>query len=277
MSFLFSNASEAKSLVSIPKEIAPIIIKHAAFVRWHEIYTQAVIDKKLSLAEYISQLPFMVRGLNNKGSRMASHTRSSKTTLVPRSKDGTCFSLQSEHPPATAIPSAVNDKPYNIVQTIDANTLVTTSTSVNTYGATNFTVNAIDQITQLAGVFDQYKINEVEVWLENLNQETTNSHYITCLDFDDSNALTVYQSANDYQNAVDSGVQIGHYRRFVPHIAVAAYSGTFVSFENQVAPWIDCSSLTVQHYGLKVAVQPTQVASSITMRYRLSVSFRNVR
>jgi len=68
-----------------------------------------------------------------------------------------------------------------------------------------------------------------------------------------------------------------HYRKFIPHVAVASYSGTFTSFTNEVAPWIDIASPSVQHYGLKTACTPTTAVVQYTARARLSVSFRNVR
>jgi hypothetical protein len=270
---MLSYLSAKSTIVSEQKE--QLVSKDLVHVQYNEY----CLSNKVCRTDFIKNLPYLVPGLNfkshTKGPARATGVKGGKMTSC--GKDGQTYSLQAQGRPHTVVPHGIDNKTYQVVQTIDSGTFFTTSTTVNTYGSVNFTVNSIDQITQLAAVFDQYRIDLVECWLENLNQETTNSHYVSVIDYDDSNALTVYQTANDYQNAVDSGIQIGHYRRFVPHVAVAAYSGSFASFMNVTAPWIDCSSLTVQHYGLKVAAQPTQVASTITCCYRLTVSFRNLR
>jgi hypothetical protein len=241
-------------------------------------YDKECIDMKVGRPDYLANLPFIIAGFNNKGK---SSGRKSSGIRTSRQKwpgtDGTTYSILSQAPPHTTIPRGIDNANYSIVQMQPQQTFFTTSTTVTTFGATYFVVNNVDQITQLAAIFDQYRVDMIEVWMENFNQETTNSQIISVIDYDDANSLATWGQANDYQNAVVTAAGIGHYRRFVPHVAIASYSGSFASFTNVAAPWIDCSSLTVQHYGVKAAAQASSVVSTITIRPRFHLSFRNVR
>jgi len=133
----------------------------------------------------------------------------------------------------------------------------------------------------LGQIFDQYRIDEIEEWIfPSLIGNTTQAFsglLATVVDYDDATVLSTYAQAEDYTNCVHGPASEGHYRRFQPHVAIAAYSGTFTSFSNVVAPWIDLASPSVQHYGLKAAVQPSGVAMGYSTVTRIHVSFRNVR
>jgi hypothetical protein len=159
---------------------------------------------------------------------------------------------------------------------------MTTSTTVPTFSATSFSVNSLDQISQLAAVFDQYMIEELEVWVfPNTLGAATGAQaglLYSAIDYDDAATLSTIGQIEDYTNVVVSTPNQGHYRRFVPHIAVAAYSGSFTSFMNVDTQWIDSAYTNVQHYGLKIAATATPAAqSAYTLQVRYHLAFRNVR
>jgi hypothetical protein len=175
-----------------------------------------------------------------------------------------------------------SNQPYRITQELNAGTILTTSTTVPTFGATSFSVNSLDQISQLGAVWDQYKIEEIEVWLfSNTMGASTGAQQglvYSVLDYDDASNLSTIGQAEDYTNVVTMIPTDSIYRRFRPHVAVAAYSGTFTSFSNVEAPWIDFASPNVQHYGLKLAATATAAAVSFyTLQVRYHLAFRNVR
>jgi len=192
-------------------------------------------------------------------------------------KDGTNWSILSGSVPATKIFRMINNKPYTIVQSVLFGTVLSPSATVPTFGAVGFTLNQIDQVSTLIALFDQYKIAFVEVWFTPQNTGSQGTEYSTVLDFDDSNNLASYAAANDYQNCVTTTLNDGQYRCLVPHVAVAAYSGAFTSFANETAPWIDCSSSAVVHYGIKLAAVVATAATTVISRARFHVRFRNVR
>jgi len=74
-------------------------------------------------------------------------------------------------------------------------------------------------------------------------------------------------------------VTCGQLRRFVPHLALAAYApSAFTSFANTKPIWLDTGNTTVAHYGLKLAATPAITNAQVfdlTVRY--NISFRSVR
>jgi len=135
-----------------------------------------------------------------------------------------------------------------------SNTFLTTSTTLNAYGAKYFTLDQVSDYTSLVAVYDQYRIREVEVWLQP-NYGTNNEHsgsVVSVIDYDDATVPSVFTDLYEYQNAIFSPMTYGHYRRFTPRIAVAAYqTGGFTGYSNQSSTWIDCAYPAVQHLASK--------------------------
>jgi len=159
---------------------------------------------------------------------------------------------------------------------------VTTSAVTNVYTALYFTVAGIGNITPLATLFDQYRIKKIEVLLlpacnavSGAGAGTGVMH--TVIDYDDATALTSEQAALSYENCLSSSSSDGHRREFVPHAAMAAYSGAFNSYANVASPWIDAVSTGVQHYGLKIVNTVATQASEINVYATLFTEWRNVR
>jgi len=238
------------------------------------------------LKQQISKLPYALPALITKstamgtGSRPRNKARKQKSTVL-LSQDGTTWGLFSQSFPHTKI-ARVNNKVYNIQQQVDGGVVTSVSTSTPVYLGLNFAISQLDQVTQLAAVFDQYRINQIEVWIniagQGLAGSGTTCKWASAVDYDDSNAPTTYGQVLDYQNAVQTLYDVGHYRVFTPHIAVAAYSGAFTSYANETAPWIDFTSQSVQHFGLKCAFETaTGSNNAVVAQYRFHVSFRNVR
>jgi len=73
---------------------------------------------------------------------------------------------------------------------------------------------------------------------------------------------------NEYPGVVKTEAVKQHVHTFVPSVAAAAYSGAFTSYMNVVAPWIESSSSSVQHYGVKYAltISPATFAYDVTAR-----------
>jgi len=175
--------------------------------------------------------------------------------------------------------------PFPITQEFIINNFLTTSTTIPAFGAANFAVGNLDQLTSLQAVFDQYIIDFIEVWVEpNLGTgvggaagQAGANGIATVIDYDDSNALTTFPQALDYTNVLHLNISECHYRKWKPHIAVASYSGAFTSFANIESPWIDAASSSVQHYGIKAAAGVTNVSIIYSCKVRLNTRWRNVR
>jgi len=184
------------------------------------------------------------------------------------------------NPPPANMNYVRANKPYNFSQQFSETTVFTSSATLATFSATSFNFNQLDNATAFQTLFDQYIIDEIEVWIEPLTTSTNGGaggYLYSVIDYDDGNVLSNVAAAADYTNVMVSASTEGHYRRFKPHIAVAAYSGAFTSFTNEPSQWIDMSSPSVQHYGVKTACSTTTAAIIFTLRARYHFRVRNVR
>jgi len=206
-------------------------------------------------------------------------TRSSRSKGRTLPRDGKLFNATGQ---MQIWKVSKNDTVLPIVQTyLYSASPLTSSASVSTFGALYFTVGALDQISSLTALFDQYRINEIEVWImpRTTNNTVTSNTGLqaTVVDYDDETVLGTFASALDYTNVVvGTGIE-GQYRRFKPHAAIAAYSGTFASYANEESPWIDAASTGVRHYGVKTAWTTTDIPYSSDIMVRLHTEWRNVR
>ncbi len=170
---------------------------------------------------------------------------------------------------------------FNLVQSYEVLSAHTTSTTLSTFSAFQFNVASLDQVSALSSIFDQYRIKMVEfVLYPSFTPSVTVTQdglMTSVIDYDDAATLTTVASALDYTNALTYPNGNIQRRCFVPHAAVAAYSGTFTSYQNVESPWIDFNSTTVQHYGLKVASTLTSVTCVYNALVRMWVQCRNVR
>jgi hypothetical protein len=150
-----------------------------------------------------------------------------------------------------------------------------TSTTIPTYYASSFALSDVPGYTSYISVFDQYKILQIEAWLEPESPQGTTSfrQLVTSVDLDDANLPSTTSSVADKPGALITEGGAGHYHSWVPHFAVASYSGTFTSYANTTG-WIDSASSGVQHYGLKSAAQSTPAVVGYDATIRYTIAFR---
>jgi hypothetical protein len=169
---------------------------------------------------------------------------------------------------------------FNVFQTADLGAIASGAAPVT--GAINFGLIQLNQAASFIAIFDQYRLAMVEVTFlpEITIAAPTQSAplFYTAVDLDDSTAVTIAQ-IQDYSGVQETIALKVHKHTFVPHIAVAAYSGAFTSFANEEAPWIDVASSSVQHYGVKYgfAAEPSAASFGYYIRVRYHFQFRNVR
>lgn len=234
---------------------------------------------------YLKQIrPFLLSNeINSMGSKGSGKRKGKKGN---KSKDTIKTFTESTKLPN--LKSVISDnKVYKIVQEFTLTAFITASTSAIADTGTNFTVSQLSQASVLAQVFDQYMISEIEVWLIPRFMGTDVGGLLySVVDYDTSTAVTTVAAMNSYSNVCFTPANEGHYRRFAPHIALASYSGTFVSFTNVPPQWIDWQSTGVLHFGFKTLV--TQLSSTVVpatgpgsdlaydLQVRLHVLNRNV-
>jgi len=138
-----------------------------------------------------------------------------------------------------------------------------------------FTLAMAPNQGEYTGLFDQYRIDQIECWIEPTAPQGTTSFpmFASAVDLDDANTPTE-GGVEGKQCALTGDGGAGRYHRWKPHTAVAMYSGSFVSYGNVASAWIDVASPNVQHYGLKVTCGPSTSIVTYNMSVRYVVSFR---
>jgi len=149
-----------------------------------------------------------------------------------------------------------------------------TSTSVATLGGLSFTLSGFTNSSEYTGLFDQYRIRQIEVWIE---PESANygeyPNVVTAVDLDDAGTPSFGQVV-DKQGSLEGSGAAARYHRWTPHIAVGAYNGSFGGFANLQPQWIDSASPTVQHYGLKYSIDATTAVQKYLVTARALIDFR---
>jgi len=211
----------------------------------------------------------------NKNSRFRSAVRSALTARTPTTK---VWQIQAQQMPAFNNTLKKDNSAHHFIQTQDYGTILTTSNTVPTFTSKSFTFNDVQQVASFQALFDQYRIDEVEAWIAPVKASAAdgnNANWYSVVDYDDAATPTGLGSLQQYTNVITTPMTNGHYIRFKPHVAESLYSGTFTSFGNIKAPWIDSASPGVQHYGLKMGFNVTPTALAINLIVRLHFSCRN--
>lgn len=215
------------------------------------------------------------RQARNRANRNRDGMSSSLTTRVPGSA---VWNITAGRQPAFNNTLRLDNVTHKFIQTVDLGVVMSTSTTVPTFFAQNFNFGQVAQVGSFAAVFDQYRIDELEVWIiPGLLATTTNQRetWYSVVDYDDATAPTQLSTFQQYSNALTTPCSQGHYFKFRPHIASAAYAGTFTGFMNVPSTWVDCASTTVQHYGVKMGFNSTSGSLGVQIVARFHMSFRN--
>jgi len=152
---------------------------------------------------------------------------------------------------------------------------LTTSMVAFTFAARAFQASDVSTAGFLT-LFDQYRIDQIEVWIEPRAAQgsTVFSNISTRVDLDDVSTPTVIENVEHGPGALTTAGGNGHYHKWVPHMAMAAYSGVFTSFTNREPQWIDSASSGVQHFGIKMGAFATAAVVNYDMSVRFTMSFR---
>lgn len=183
----------------------------------------------------------------------------------------------AQPPPARNRPT--DNQVYRFQQIVDFGTVLTSSNVTATLGGQNFQLSNLPQSATYTSLFDQYRFSAIELWLQP-NQTNNGGHtgwLYSAVDYDNAAAPASLSALQQYSNVKEGPFIDGQYHKYVPHVALAAYSGAFTSYANVTAPWLDCNSPTIQHYGLVFGVSvTTDNAITFNLQARFHLEFRNV-
>lgn len=167
---------------------------------------------------------------------------------------------------------------YPVNMTYSVSSVFTTSTVATVLLGYSFALSSFADYTAYVALFDQYRIDMLEIYITPQSSQSTvisnTGELVTAIDLDDASTPSSYNSVAAHQSSLMTSNTEGHYHKWIPHMAIAVYSGAFTSFANAPAGWLDCGSPNVQHYGLKFASTTTSVAMVLDMVVRARISFR---
>jgi len=151
---------------------------------------------------------------------------------------------------------------YTVENGFNNNNFITATGAVTT-GSFGFTLADLDQVSQLIALFDQYRIDMVEVFIRpsigGYSAPAAGAdlppEFVVVADFDNLTVPTGLAYVRQYDNARDVAPYEGLYLKFRPILTMAAYSGgAFSGYSTQGDVWLDAANTTVQHYGIKWAL-----------------------
>lgn len=184
--------------------------------------------------------------------------------------------------PIFPLSSTFDNKVFNVIKSVNLGT-ITSSTVAEVKTNYSFKFNDVNDTTNLAGVFDQYRIQMVEILFvprvtENATSTANFGLFAVAPDYDDVANVSTFAALLDYSTATTSAGTNPQRRVIVPHTATAAYgSGAFSSYGNQTGLWIDAAYATVEHYGIKTVWTATSAAASMDVIAKYWLQFKNVR
>lgn len=158
----------------------------------------------------------------------------------------------------------------------------------------NFTLNQLPNASEFTQLFDQYCIKAIKVSLVPKQGIAVQQGLVTAgalqavmpkvwsvIDYDDSSAPAALTDLLQYQNTKCTRANQWHTRYFKPAVADEIYNtGITTAYGMKRNTWIDCNNSTVEHYGLRIYVEPS---TGNTPRYDLDMiikfymEFKNVR
>jgi hypothetical protein len=157
--------------------------------------------------------------------------------------------------------------------------IATVSTSTSTYVEANvaFSLNQLNDYSNLTSVFDQYCIYSVAVSFSVDGNSPTgvSVSLLTALDYDNIANIGPVGIAN-YTNCSETliGPSSSLVRYVKPCIALAAYTGSFGGFATQRC-WLNCNSPSIQHYGMRAVYLQTNASFLVRTVYEFVLGFRN--
>jgi len=272
-----SSASEQAS-ASLP---APDSLRASSQARQHEFHagSYALLGRPPT-ATQLRELTAVIQGSS------ASSSSRSRASNRPR---GRRQRLASEGQTVSRMYDSLGSRPYpnnglSLEQSIQLEMVFTTVSIVSSgstvgatmFGSLSFSLGLFTGATALTTVFDQYRMDQVEIWIgaQTPNQTAAFPVLTTAVDLDDANVPVTTGAVQDKLGAIQSDGPGGHYHKWKPHMAVAAYSGTFTSYLNAPATWIDTASPNVQHFGLKIALASEGTQTYYDLTARAVFSFR---
>ncbi len=158
--------------------------------------------------------------------------------------------------------------------------VVTSTSAAEGLYAFSFALSDMADYTSYTSVWDQYRILELDLTLVPLTLQSapsTGPAYAFCYvapDYDDATTPANTAAMLSYSNLAVLGPSEKYSCKIAPCVDVATTTSAAASITGSMSvksPWLDCSSPSVAHYGLKAAI--TQSTSTNLTQWNLFARF----
>jgi hypothetical protein len=221
----------------------------------------------------------MPKKSKSKGQRRPMKRRNNKNHLrTPQTKVWNQF---AQPLPAQSGLMKLDNQVYRVRQIVELNGILTSSAGAGVSQGLAFNLAQLPQVSSWTSVFDQYRIDAIELWITPTQATTTATpdgwRWYSAIDYDDDGTSITEAAIQQYTNVSDCNRMEAVYRKFRPHIEGAVNaSGSAVLAQNIPSAWIDSANTIVKHFGLKLYMQATVITVLLGLRMRFHVSFKNV-
>jgi len=175
--------------------------------------------------------------------------------------------------------SSPDDQIFTFTQSVTFGPYVTSTSAESDFGI-NFTLASLPGSSGLVAVFDQYRIDLVQLLLipryDFSTTTSTNSGLLySAIDYDSTAAATV-SALQQYANVQISTGLDSRRATFKPAANINVQAGTGTGQTPMTSPWIDSANATVQHRGFLFSVTQTDAVYTYDAPCKLRISFRSL-
>lgn len=145
-----------------------------------------------------------------------------------------------------------------------------------TLGGYQFSLNDVPNYTEFTNLYDMYKINGVKLTfipqqdantsLSPVNNAIANARFFSAIDYNDANPPASVDELREYKTAKWTSI-------LRPHVRYIHKPKIFDTSGYSISPWMATTSPSVNYFGLKVAIEPTEATITTTFTYKIEAKF----
>jgi len=169
------------------------------------------------------------------------------------------------------------------VQLFGRSVALTPSTTVEQSAIWNAALDLYPEAGQYSTIFDQYRIDCIEMWLTPSFTTTFSAYpeagvYCTAMDYDGAPSATFgFSDIASLPGSQITPIHVAQYRKFKPMVLRQLnLAAETTGYETVDAPWIDILSSDVPHYGVRMACTTCTATLPIMQMTRATITFRGI-
>jgi len=150
-------------------------------------------------------------------------------------------------------------------------------------GARAFSLSQVPNSAEFSTLYDQYQIKGIKVqmiprYTEALPGASTIGNMWSVIDYDDQVVPPGIDTLMQYQNVKRTRLNQVHTRYFKPKVATEVFNtGIATAYAPKANVWLDCTSTTVEHYGIKFWFDSSTAGVTFDLQVTYYLAFKNVR